>query len=158
MLFEHDCEAAEKNPRIVAFMTAVREAAGDAVFTQRMFQEPEFSSFWPNSVITRHVEERDDYLFVLVGGELVAMGGRDMTGKYISEGNYARTEADLRKYNADVIREGRTIYCCGSIDIKNQEYKSWHQVKLPFEMSGKLNQTLGYTVFEKEQNPGASAY
>ncbi len=158
MPFEHDCKAAEDNPRIQAFIAAVREAAGDAMFTQRQFQEPPFSKYWPNCVITRYVEDRDDYLFVLIGGELVAMAGRDMTGKYISDGNYAHTEADLRKYNADVISESRTIYCCGSIDIENQEYKSWHQVKLPFEMNGTFNQTLGYTVFEKGPAVGTPTY
>ena len=151
MIFERDSAAAREHPRIGAFVAAVEAAAGDGVLTQAQFQQRGFSGFWPNSVITRYIEERDDYLFVLVGDELVEVGGRDMTGKYLSQGNYTNTEADLRKYNADVIREQRAIYCCGLIDIEEQYFKYWYQVKIPFEMNGLLHQTLGFTVFEATQ-------
>ncbi len=148
MLFERDCQAAMDNPRIRTFMEAVSEAAGEDILTQRQFQEPRFSKFWPNCVITRYVEEMDDYEFVLMGGDLVALGGRDLTGKFISGGSYMNTAEDLRNYNGDVIRLQRPIYCCGSVDFEDFEYKTWKQVKIPFEMNGTYGQTLGFSVFD----------
>jgi len=126
----------------------VEAVAGDDVFTQVQFQHKDFIKFWSHSVITRYDQARDDFLFVLVGGELVAVGGRDMIGKYLGDGHYATTGDDLRKYNADVIRDKRTVYCSGAIDTPDNDYKFWHQVKIPFEMNGQQNQTLGYTIFE----------
>ncbi len=148
MLFERDCQAAMENSRIQAFMDTVREAAGDGILTQRQFQERRFNKFWPNSVITRYVEEMDDYEFVLMGGDLVALGGRDLTGKFISGGSYMNTAEDLRNYNSDVIRLQQPIYCCGSVDYEDFEYKTWKQVKIPFEMNGTYSQTLGFSVFD----------
>lgn len=150
MIFEHNSPAAEANPRIRAFVEAVVAVAGDGVFTQSQFQHRDFIKFWPHSVITRYDAARDDFVFVLVGGELVLTGGRDITGKYLGDGYFATTEDDLRKFNADVIREKRTIYCSGTIDIPDNDYKWWHQVKIPFEMNGRQIQTLGYTIFEVE--------
>ena len=150
MSFEHNSLAAEAHPRIRAFVDAVEAVAGDGIFTQTQFQHRDFIKFWAHSVITRYDAARDDYLFVLVGGELVLVSGRDMTGKYLGDGFYLITENDLRKYNADVIHEKRTIYCSGAIDTPDNDYKFWHQVKVPFEMNGQQNHTLGYTIFEIE--------
>jgi len=152
MAFVHNCPVAEANPRIREFVAAVEDVAGDKVFTQDQFQQKRFIEFWSHSNITRYIKERDDYLFMLVGGELVQMGGRDMTGKYLSEGNYLGTENDLRTYNADVIREKRAICCSASIDIVDHDYKAWLQVKIPFEMNGQQNHTLGLTVFESAKS------
>ena len=150
MAIVRDCKQTENHPQIRAFVDAVNAAISDGILSQSQFQDRDFTQYWSNSVITRYIEDKDDFLFVLVGGELVAVAGQDMTGKYVSDINFNAMTQELRDFNLDVIRECRPIYCSGSLDIANQGYKTWRQVKIPFEMNGQRNQTLGYTIFEVE--------
>ena len=137
-----DGEEAKSFPLIKDFVDTVQRTKGSGHLDFRDLQRREFMKFWKNLVIYNYEESLNDFRVVFYGTHLVEMYGRDWTGKTLSEMGFAEVYQDVLDMNLRVLKDEPLLYANGTLFWKNQEYRTWHQVKMPLQRKGKINEVL----------------
>ena len=139
--------AAKENPLIKEFVTLVEETVGDGVLDFSHLQMRPFMKFWPNLNFHRHEGDLDDFRNVFWGTYCIHMFGKDCTGLLLSEMGYGDTYEKLIYDNMRIIKGERRVYASGDLLFQGREHKEWHQVKMPLQRNGSVNEVLNCVDF-----------
>jgi hypothetical protein len=139
---EDDSIKAREHHLIKAFTALVDETVGDGILSFDDLKSRPFLKFWKHLFIYRFDEQADDFRVILYGTHIVTMYGNDWTGKLMSEMGMNEAYADIRALNMRIINGERRVYASGNFFWQNREERIWHQVKMPLQRNGDINEVL----------------
>jgi len=134
--------SAREHPLIKEFLSLVEETVGDGELSFTNLKSRPFIKFWPFLFIYKYEKEIDDFRVILYGSHIVNMYGNDFTGKLMSEMGMKEAYRDIHQLNIKIINGERRVFASGDFHWQNREHKSWHQVKMPLERNGTINEVL----------------
>lgn len=136
--------------KIIGFTELWRSKYRDGRFPSRAnFDLDELTPWFGNILIMNVYGEGADFGYRLVGTNIVAGVGRDLTGKRVSESDYGgRTEHVMQSFRAPLIacgpvfREGRVIWRQG------KDWRRYASVHCPLAADGKtVDMTIGVQLY-----------
>jgi len=89
--------------------------------------------FWKYFILYKHLPDEDDFIVSMFGVHVGELHGEDWTGKKISElGIGKEAISEMIRLNKITMLDGKIIYASGAINLDDDEYRTWHQMKVPF--------------------------
>jgi len=139
---DKESNTAKENPLIKSFVQLVDETVGDGVLDFSDLKAAPFLKYWKHLFIYKYEENINDFRVVFFGTHLVEMEGTDWTGTLMSEMNYAEALDEIHDLNMKIINGERRVFANGTIFWNKREYRNWHQVKMPLQRNGIMNEVL----------------
>ncbi len=138
-----DSAEAKQHTVIAAFAELVATIAPDGILDFTDLQERPFHKFWKNLILYRYLAEEDDFTVILFGTSVAQLHGNDWTGKRLGEiGIGAEGIETVRAMNKSVLESGEPFFGSGAVNLDEDDYRRWHQMKLPLRRGGKVNEVL----------------
>jgi len=141
-IIDADSKSAKDHPLLRAFVGLVEQTVGQGVLDFTDLQSRPFMKFWQNLVIHRFDSASDDFRNIFWGTQIGLMFGQDCTGKLLSEMGYGEAYDTIRDLDMQIINGERRIYASGTLFWQGREQRQWHQVKMPLQRNGRINEVL----------------
>ena len=96
-----------------------------------------FMKYWSSFCITEFDEDMQAWKVTFWGTNLLQNYGAELTGRYFDVEEFGESRDEIVEDFFDAKNNDRTSYASGTIEWKNEEYKTWHRVVMPMIKSGK---------------------
>ena len=138
---------AKTHPAIMEFVNLIDETTDHGVLDFIDLKTRPFMQFWNRFIIYRYEDVLNDFRVILYGTNVASLYGADWTGKLLSEMGFADAYDKIHEWNMKIINGEKRLYASGTLFWQNREHKNWHQVKIPLQRNGKINEVLIYMDF-----------
>ena len=134
------CEKAKANKVLVEFGALVQNSATDGTIDFDTISTHEFMPYWKHMILYKYLPDDDDFVVVMFGVHVAELHGEDWTGKKISDlGINEKATKEMIRLNKLAMAEKNIIYASGAINFDEDDYRTWHQMKVPLTCKDDAN-------------------
>lgn len=137
------CNNAKDNEVLAAFGKLVETCTTDGVLDFNTISTQPFMPYWKYIILYRYLPDEEDFVVTMFGVHVAELHCEDWTGKKISQlGIGEEATKEMIKLNRAAMLDGKIIYASGAVNFDKDDYRTWHQMKVPFKHQGGANGVL----------------